>query len=633
MVDRALRISPVLLILVAACPEPPEPPPEPKGCELPAVPPPQIDPAATKFTMNLFHFNLQYVVGGLEGNGEDIGPFCGEPCAGWDNDAVEDWIVRETFAPVVQFYLEHPQWKATFEMQGYMLEVLAARFPKVLDDLRTLAGRGQVEIASLHYSDQLFLAYPRRDLARSTRLTRQVFEEHCVPLSGVVFNQEGQAGEGWMRYLTEEGYEIGVFPKNLFKYVRGDAALQTKAPWYAAEGGTMIVGPGGVDPASGIEVAWSFFDDGELLMVDADLNPYFAPFAGFSEARYDAWEKKLQDLEDAGYRSVTITEYVRHLEARGQPKPDAPPLLDGTWQPGSTESIHRWLGGMGQGPWSGSERDTAVRSGNYEARHWLEALEIYVRHAKSQKVDVEDDEAYLERAWKDLTLAMVSDSTGVNPWAMETRFSLDLNAAILQESKRRIDALKQRLGDPYVAIDLDGGTVERLTELPGGTFPETIPPLSIETIAPGRDVGVTWLEVGPGHTRLKVHFGAGATDNARLLEVRLPREDDVLRYVPGLIENEVTIRPLSDFVFEKGEAWLPLPSGLIGLGPDLWMVKHVRTNHVAARIAPADPFVAFRDETAPADEEVTWIFDVLRGSEADALALARSLNLAPTLVR
>ncbi len=603
---------------------------------MPTPPAPEIDPSRTKFTVNLFHFNIQYVVGGLEGNGDDIGPFCGDPCVGWDNDAVEDWIIQESFAPVVDFYLEHPQWKATFEMQAYMVEVMAKRHPEVLSKLRTLAGRGQVEIASLHYADQLFLAYPRRDLARSTRLTREVFDAHCLPLSGVVFNQEGQAGEGWMRYLVEEGYEIGIFPKNLFKYVRGPEAERTKAPWYAAQGGTMIVGPGGVDPASGIDVAWSFFDDGELLMVEGELNPYFAPLAGFSEARYDEWEAKLQGLEDAGYTSVTITEYVRHLEARGTPKPEAPPLLDGTWQPQSTDSIHRWLGGMGQGPWSGTEQDNAVRSGNYEARHWLEALEIYAEAARSRGADPKALDAidkWVEGAWKDLFNAMVSDSTGVNPWAMETRFSLDLNEALRTGATERIDRLRALLDDAHVEIDLAAHTARPLDTLPVEDAPEVEAPLAVEIDGGARTVTTTWTQIAPGHHRLRIDFGPGSAEGDRTLSARFPTADDTLRYVPGLVEDAVVTRPLSDFVFERGEAWLPLPSGLIGLRPDLWVVKHARTNHIAARISPDDPFVEFRDETQPAEAAVRWTFDLVQGSADEALEWARAINLAPTLRR
>ena len=39
--------------------------------------------------------------------------------------------------------------------------------------------------------------------------------------------------------LVDEGYEIGVYPRNLWGYVRHE---ETPWPYYESEGGTLIVG-------------------------------------------------------------------------------------------------------------------------------------------------------------------------------------------------------------------------------------------------------------------------------------------------------------------------------------------------------------------------------------------------------
>ncbi|RMG17139.1 MAG: hypothetical protein D6729_09575, partial [Deltaproteobacteria bacterium] len=319
------------------------------ACTLPEVRPQPVDPARRRFAMTVFHFNIEYVMGGLDGDGERYEPLCGETCAGWDNQAVEDWIVRESFAPVVDFYLEHPQWGANIELQAYMIEVIAERFPDLLPKLRTLVARGQIELSSFHYADQLFLAFPARDLQRSQALTRAVFERTCLPLSPVVFDQEGQAGAGWLRWLGTHGYRIGIFPKNLYRYQHGADA--TWWPLYADGDARMIIGPGGVDPESGVEFAWPFFDDGELLAVSGGLAPYLAPLVETDPARLDAFAEELSSLEAQGYLVTTVSDVVAHLEAAGIEARPVPPLLDGTWQAPSTDSIHRWLGGRGQAPY------------------------------------------------------------------------------------------------------------------------------------------------------------------------------------------------------------------------------------------------------------------------------------------
>ncbi len=109
-------------------------------------------------------------------------------------EETEDSIIRESFAPVVDLQARHPSWGVDFEMQGYMLDVLAYRHPDLFDKLRAMATSGQVSVISFHYSDQLFIAYPQVDWEHSQDLTRATFDEHCIPLSKSVFCQEGQAG-------------------------------------------------------------------------------------------------------------------------------------------------------------------------------------------------------------------------------------------------------------------------------------------------------------------------------------------------------------------------------------------------------------------------------------------------------
>ena len=362
------------------------------------VPQDEIDLNQTKFALSMFHFNVQYVAGGLVD--DEHGEFCGPPCEGWGAEEVEDWIIRETFAPVLTFYLEHPQWKVTFEMQALMLEIIEQRHPEVLADLQEATQAGIVELVSFHYSDQLFLAYPTLDMERSVAITKNLFEQNCVPLSPVVFNQEGQAGEGRHRFMAAHDYEIAVFPVNLFRYVRGGDAVRW--PYYKQHGVDVVVGPGGVAPASGIEVDWVFFDDGELLAPGKHINPYFAWVGGANPEKLAEYEAKLLDREAAGFKITSISDYVAHLKAQQIEQPEMPPILDNTWQPPSTDSMFRWMGGVGALPNSPAyEQDNLVRSGNYRARTEVVAAEVFVEAAKATGKDTADEEAKLAQAWRE----------------------------------------------------------------------------------------------------------------------------------------------------------------------------------------------------------------------------------------
>src|SRR5262249_8477603 len=145
--------------------------------------------APEKYAMAIFHFNVQYVAGGLRG-------FFVEPDPTLDlsADEVENRIVTQSFEPVLDMLIAHPSWAVDIELQGYMLAVMAARHTTVLDKLRTLAKSSQVEVVSFHYSDQLFLAHAPEDWERSAELNETTFQKHDIPRSDVIFCQEGQAG-------------------------------------------------------------------------------------------------------------------------------------------------------------------------------------------------------------------------------------------------------------------------------------------------------------------------------------------------------------------------------------------------------------------------------------------------------
>ncbi len=608
-----------------------------EACENVALPAPDpIDTAQTRFALTMFHFNVEYVIGGLEYFDEVLDRMVLflnlELNRGWDNDDVEDYIIVETILPMLEMYEQHPEWRATFEMQAYAVEVMAERHPDVLALMRTLAQRGQIELVSFHYAAQLFLAYPREDQERSLARTREVFEEHCLPLSDVVFNQEGQAGEGRQQLLVDEGWRIGVQPRNLWRYVRDG---ETPWPYYASEGGVLVVGPGGVDPESGIEVTWPFFDDGELRAVAEGINPYAAAIGPHVPARVAEFEANLQTLEDEGWKHTSITDYVHQLEGAGVDMPDAPPLLDGTWQPPSTDSIHRWLGGRSQVNAS-HEEDNRVRSGNATARLHTDATQVLVDAAKTMGTEDPAWDAEMAEIWTQLWHAQVSDASGVNPWRGEVLWCLALNDEVLERAEAVRAAVLAELGWEHVQVNLAERSAAQIEGVPLPEPPDAIDAwFDVPVRADGREVTVEWF-AGPGDNRAVIHVTVAGSEGCdecdeRRVEVAFPRTTDNIAYSPGLIEDAVRTYPISDFTFLNDEVYLPLANGLIGIGEDLWLIKNVRTAHIAARISPADDMIRFIDAAIHEDTDNTWVFEVVRGSAEEALSTATGINIDPVV--
>ncbi len=622
-------------------------------CSYAAVPKSPPDPTRTKFALTMFHWNTQYVAGGLVSTWEGLpvtacGLLFGDDalCEGWTDDVLVDWILQQSFEPILDMYLDHPGWKATFECPGIMIEAMEARHPVMLAKLQGAVLSGQVEMVSFHWSDQLFLAYPARDLEKSLELNDRVFQRTCLPVSPVVFNQEGQSGPGKHSFMARHGFTIDVLHENLFRYFQWGT---TPWPVYTDRGVTVLAGMEeglkdgpGVDPSSGIQVVWPFFDDGEVLATPG--NPYLAPvISRHDPAQVATYEALLQAYADQGYTISSIAGYVADLAAREVEFRPLPAIADSTWQPIDTEGIHQWMGrhgGLGDA-WP-YERDNDHRTATYRTSQAMAAAGVLLDAAADGGKDVGAIRESLDDAWRNLLKAEVSDATGINPWPGEFVYGMSFNDAASSAAEAAIASLLALLGWPHALVDVGAGTANRLDDLPVAEPPDPAdPPLEVTVDAPSRAVEVRWYKSVSDSVQMHVLLGPMAdpskpADEAnRRVIVAFPRFEDMLRYTPGLSEDEVVEQPLHDFTLQDGRLYLPLSNGLIGLGNDWWVIKHCTTVHLAAEVSVAGEtdFVRFVDQTAIPDESRTWVFTVFRGSKEDALALARRLNTHPVVMR
>ncbi|MFT3770567.1 MAG: hypothetical protein QM820_34505 [Minicystis sp.] len=569
--------------------------------------------ADDRFALGMFHFNVQYVAGGMVGYYTTP-----NPAIDLDAEQIEDAIVTQSFAPVLSLYAKHPTWGVDIELQGYMLDVLAARHPETLALLRTLAKSGQIEVVSFHYSDQLFIAHPREDWSRSQELTAATFARHDIPLGKSVFCQEGQAGEIMAREMKDRGYETMVWPKNLWSYQHGEFDAE---PLYHFGDITLIAGAKGVNYQSGatsIQVAWTFFDDGELLATNK-MNPYFPDLFMKNEKALADYEAEVSALEGQGFAITTVSKYVAAVKDK-VPIADPPPLLDGTWQPGSTDGVHRWLGGGGL--WGKDERDNDMRTLASLAHRELLAAETI-----AAKVGL-DATATLADAWRLLALGEVSDATGINPFRGEAEYGIGHLTETLRIAREVIEDAKAKLGMEKAAIDPASGEV---TEGEADAFrgKETAAPITLVIDGGDRAVTETWEEVQPGLVRVEIGF-----DNAesRFISVRFPGAmDDEIVTTRALDDTVPASYPRSAFTFEHFH--LPLPIGMVGLGGGSFLVQDQARVHLAAQIFRDSGDVVFADETATSGETATWVFYVLEGTAEDAVTFARALNERRALSR
>ncbi|HIA03914.1 MAG TPA: hypothetical protein EYN66_18760 [Myxococcales bacterium] len=360
---------------------------------------------APRVSLSVFHFNLQYVAGGLDN-------FFGQTVS---EIAIEDAIIVESFEPLVDLFERHPNWGGSFEMQGLMLEVMAQRHPEIAKRFHKLVRRGQVDLMSFHWSDQLVTAYTWFDQEWSWLENQRIFDALCMPRSRAHFLQEGQFGPGLSAFVADKENGVMVLPRNLLSYHHEPHPVGL---YFKNDGHPVIVTNGHAQNV--LEVGWNFADDGELLAT-GNLNPYaFDVFKHNPEFLKKEYEDKLTALEADGWVIAPISHYLALLEDRGvEPIAIDPPVLDGSWQPENSGNMFIWMGGEGLVP--GDERDLAILTGNVTVRSRLLAVETLITLAEKQNVDTALAKEWQRMAVRELLLAECSDTTGWRPQKNRSR--------------------------------------------------------------------------------------------------------------------------------------------------------------------------------------------------------------------
>ena len=635
---------------VAQDPEVEEDVPPPPCPDPPATPP----PPGGRWALTLFHFNVQYVAGGLD-NFAAIA--LNAPAAAPQTDLteaeVEDAIITESFAPLLEILERNPELALTLELQGYMVDLIRERHPALLVRLRTLANAGQVELASIHWSDQFFLAWGRQDMDESWARTQASFAAADLPLGRAVFTQEGQFGEGFAAWLHSARPDcVMVMARNLQGFFQKGLADE---PLWTVRGQDVVL-PRSLTHDS-VEKTFVFFDDGELLAT-GDLNPYVGRSFVRQEGHIRSFERKLQCLHQNGYRVGRIADYVDAVRAQGVEPATMPPFLDGTWQPPSTTGPLRWLGGRGDA-WPGHERDNLVLTTCAKARQQVLALDTAVKVLAQDAT--EPDRTALDTAWRELLWGQVSDARGVNPWWGEVMYGLQHCGSAGTVAGDALEAIRTRRGAGALIIDTDAGTLTDAAQPP----PEPIwhpadAPIAVNVILDGgRDVDVAWSsrdEVPSDGSVYRVRVlwtpapGAQEAFDTCLLDdrtdgpwdcdarnfpelaVQVPRAPGAIVYRPAMSDTIATYDE-ADFDLHAAAAtdgiWTVGADGFVGVAGG-YLVKRTTTMHLGIGWRPGEPVVEFRDEVLQERFADAWEFYFTSDLET-AAALGRE-NLAPTVI-
>ena len=553
-----------------------------------------------QFVLALLHYNIQYCAGGVDGLLEN-------PDFPQDAASIEDQIIVESLVPILDLLEAHPTWGMNFEMQAYMVEVMAARHPEALAQMRDLAHAGQAEIMSFHYSDQLWTAYTWADQARSLDLVADVFATHDLPLSGVVFNQEGQFGPGMLQRMGGHGYDVAILPRNLATYTWGG---EIEHVLYTSDGVFVLPTSNGTSDDGSYSLQWSFVDDGELLATN-NANPYMGQWFVHDPVSLAAYEEGVLALEAGGAQIATIGAFIEAVGDRGAAP--LPPTIDGTWQPDNTDNLALWMGGSGA--WEDTEQDNTVLTTNVKTSRLVRAAEL-----------VAPESADVDEAWRLALLGQVSDSTGWNPYPTEVAYSLDHAAEASALAREVLDAHCLDVGAEELHIDLGAGTVSADGDVPAPPTPIDPPASAWLPTLEGRTHSVAWAADA---TDPRVTHGTVTWSNPgdRVVSMSFPWDGVDMQTIPALLDDELLAFVPADS--SPDPMHIPLPSGLVHLHDEIWLLMDVSTVHLAAAFHRGEQTISFTDHWVAA-EDVPWSFQIFEGGAEDAMALARAVNLAPS---
>jgi hypothetical protein len=518
-----------------------------------------------RYVLNMYHFNLQYVAG----------------C----NICYQRVI--QSFEPLVDFYIAHPEYGADFEMQGVMIEYMAENYPAVLDKFRTIVNSGQVDLVSFHYSDQLLMAYPAHDQQWSIDINNKVFEKYGIKRSGTIFAQEAMFSEGIADMGAKNGFNVAVMTGSIYGWFQ-DAS---EPPYYTCRGLDVLRQGGAVFPNSGIEVNWEFVGDGETV---TSFDPYFPVLKWYVKYSINQLEKKLADYAKTGYTMSTVSKYVDALRAAGEIPVSLKPILDTPWRPSDGSGVYQWMGKY-VFPW---EEDYTLLTGNWTTRSCLMAFERKYGAIYPDKV---------EEAWRNMLEAEVSDSTGWRPFPSEIEYTKEHADAVL--------AIIQSV-DPSLLTN--AWTRPELT-------PETSGPVNITISGSLLKKQIKWYSF-PGQEDVwvaDVNLKKIPLIPAGLVSIDFPYDSDLIEYSPAMLENEVRTISINDI--KHNPIHLAIPNGLIGLGDGLYLIRDNNFGVLASRIDIDGKKISYQ-ALNPTENELHMRFYLVKGDQATALTWANMIN-------
>lgn len=572
-----------------------------------------------KIALGLFHFNVQYIAG-------DIGSY--------------HRYCTEAVIPFLKAVARKSNYRVTFEMAGVGLEFLSENYPGAIDLLRSLIERKQVDLVSSTYAPTIWAAFPGRDLIKSIELNKRCLDRLRLTAVEIFFSQEGFFGPGltairdyfpialckddYWEYFVDEPSPWPAYKLDDLKVIVGANHLmnELRRRHFAADSGKECSILSGfhrkrIESAEGVaaeptrfvhgkrdEIEWYWYHMGSGHHFTIPASPQdWECF--FSDAAWtDLNSSVLDQLIGEGYKLGTVSEFCRR--APTAPAEPTFALMEGSWNAKRSKGIRTWMGQQQNG-W---ENDAGLLGLAWRSRSELRRLEEMIRSISDRRY-LTRLTAELEAIWGQQILAESSDPFGWLPLQCETRFGRENAEKVLRLASRLIAEITLLGGVEEIRQPSFELEEERNSRVPG-------PHVTAELF--GARGTLNWASISSRAQLCDVRFEAEELECG----VRFPCDANRFTYCPTGLESHP--RPLEWEKIKPDELYIPLANGLIGLSPDLFLIRVNRFGQVAVGLRRHEPWLTFSVQGAVPGKPYQWRFVLVRSQMEEAAKLANKIN-------
>lgn len=540
----------------------------------------------SEFYVSYFHFNPQFRAG--------------DPVS-------EERIVNGSIRNLLLMYERYPKYAFTFEIQSLGIELMAEKYPDVFELFKKLHDRGQLELVVTHYSDQLFIAYPELELRKSIEISDEILKKYNLTRSPIFGCQEWQYSPALKDIMKDYGYTTLVMlaaTYNNYYNIEASGTFERYGLCQSNNDSYIIfnrnVRINGTDTTEPFRYDWLFYGDGERVNTYCNKNDF-----KYVKEKQHRYEDILRDYDSSSSQYLTISQLVDVCLERNVPVKQIPEIPCVT-QGGN----YLWLGEER----NLYERDVEIMTLRYQARTSLlsaEATFEYASNITGVNTSVRED---INKLWKMLLLAEVSDSTGWTPRECEVTYSIDYSNYVIAESEKIVNSLLQSLGITQpVVIDTYTNTLYCNPIAPEGTTGKL--PINLTCSFNNYTLDVTKYSDKLYYVTLELN-----TSDIVANRVYFNVTDDAIAYSPmsnGRIFN------LRDFMESKGQLFLS--NGWIYLGNNVSLIS-AQTVRYTSVILDNNSIYFAEDNARP---EAIYGFYIYCGTPEDAMNMANRLNVQP----